>query len=81
MLCATHHQRTAWTDVGGVGVVRRLGLGKSVASSQVLSHGHVGHHSVAVSDRATDTAQQGFQGAESLSFGTCQVKVLQFIGA
>ena len=38
-LCA--HQREAWTDVGGVGVVRRLGLGKSVASSQVLSHGHV----------------------------------------
>ena len=33
--------RTAWTDVGGVGVVRRSCLGKSVASSQILSHGHV----------------------------------------
>ena len=38
-LCA--HQREAWTDINGVGVVRRLDLRKSVAFSQILSHGHV----------------------------------------
>ena len=32
------HQRKAWTDVGGVGVVRRLDLQVSLS---LLSHGHV----------------------------------------
>ena len=41
MLFSTVHQRTAWTDVGSVGVVRRLDLGESVAFSQISSHGHV----------------------------------------
>ena len=38
-LCA--HKREAWTDVGSVGVVRRLDLQKSVAFSQISSHGGV----------------------------------------
>ena len=41
MLFSTVHQRTAWTDVGSVGVVRRLDLGKSVAFSQISCHGGV----------------------------------------
>ena len=41
VLCATVHQRMAWTDVGSVGVVRRLDLGESVAFSQISSHGGV----------------------------------------
>ena len=41
VLCATVQQRTAWTDVGSVGVVRRLDLRESVAFSQISSHGQL----------------------------------------
>ena len=41
VLCATVHQRMAWTDVGSVGVVGRLDLGESVAFSQISCHGGV----------------------------------------
>ena len=40
-LCA--HLREAWTDVGGVGVVRRATLRKIVRFSQGLSHLRLEH--------------------------------------